>query len=165
LTHAVKALGSGIDCITIWEDMAYRDGPHLSPKLFREFMLPSYKKVTSFLRSNGIDTILVDCDGDVRPLIPLLIEGGANGIYPLEVQAGIDAVSLRREYGKQLTLIGRIDKRAVAKGKAATQKEIESKLPYLRREGGYIPSLDHEVPPDIPYRNYIYYLDFLRRFL
>lgn len=163
--QAVKAMGSGIDCVTIWEDMAYKNGPHVSPRLFREFMIPGYKKVTGFLRSNGVDTILVDSDGDVRFLIPLLLEGGVNGLYPLEAQAGVDAVALRKEYGKRLILIGNIDKRAIAKGKAAIEKEIESKLPYLRREGGYIPSLDHEVPPDVPYQNYVYYLDFLKKFL
>lgn len=165
MRQAVEAMKSRIDCVTIWEDMAYKHGPHVSPKLFREFMLPGYKKVTNFLRSNGIDTILIDCDGDVRPLIPLLLEGGVNGIYPLEVQAGMDAVALRKEYGKRLLLIGNIDKRAIAEGKAAIEEEIESKLPYLRKEGGYIPSLDHEVPPDIPYQNYVYYLNFLRKFL
>ncbi|MCD6529970.1 hypothetical protein J7L06_06755 [Candidatus Bathyarchaeota archaeon] len=102
LSPVVEALKSDVDCVTIWEDMAYKVGPLISPKLFRRFMLPRYKKLTSYLRSHGIDTILVDTDGDARMLIPLLLEGGVNGIYPLEVQAGMDAVALRREYGKRL---------------------------------------------------------------
>ncbi|MEM2175299.1 MAG: uroporphyrinogen decarboxylase family protein, partial [Candidatus Micrarchaeia archaeon] len=163
--NVVETLKSEIDCVTIWEDMAYKNGPLVSPKHFREFMLPSYKKLTSFLRKNGIDVILVDTDGDARLLIPLLLEGGVNGIYPLEVQSGMDAIALRKEYGKHLLLIGNIDKRAIAKGKEAIEKEIESKLPYLKKEGGYIPSLDHEVPPDIPYQNYMYYLEFISKFL
>jgi len=165
LKDAVETLKSEIDCVTIWEDMAYKNGPLMSPKQFREFMLPSYKKLTSFLRKNGIDVILVDTDGDARLLIPLLLEGGVNGIYPLEVQAGMDAVALRKEYGKRLLLIGNIDKRAIAKGKEAIEREIKSKLPYLKEEGGYIPSLDHEVPPDVPYQNYMYYLEFISKFL
>jgi uroporphyrinogen decarboxylase len=165
LRDAVETLKSEIDLVSIWEDMAYKNGPLMSPKQFREFMLPSYKKLTSFLRKNGIDVILVDTDGDARLLIPLLLEGGVNGIYPLEVQAGMDAVALRKEYGKRLLLIGNIDKRAIAKGKEAIEREIKSKLPYLKEEGGYIPSLDHEVPPDIPYQNYMYYLEFISKFL
>jgi uroporphyrinogen decarboxylase len=163
--NVVETLKSDIDCVTIWEDMAYKNGPLLSLKYFREFILPSYKKLTTFLRKNNIDVILVDTDGDARLLIPLLLEGGVNGIYPLEVQAGMNAVALRKEYGKRLLLIGNIDKRAVAKGKEAIEREIKSKLPYLKEEGGYIPSLDHEVPPDIPYQNYMYYLKFISKFL
>ena len=161
----VETLKSRIDCVTIHEDMSYKHGPHISPRVFREFMLPRYKRVTGFLRHNGIDIIFVDSDGDIRPLIPLLLEGGVNGLWPLEVAAGMDAVTLRKEYGKRLLLIGNIDKRAIAEGKTAIEKEIGSKLPYLRKEGGYIPSIDHEVPPDIPYQNYVYYLNFLKKFL
>ena len=163
--NVVETLKSDIDCVTIWEDMAYKNGPLLSLKYFREFMLPSYKKLTAFLKKNNIDVILVDTDGDAHLLIPLLLEGGVNGIYPLEVQAGMDAVALRKEYGKRLLLIGNIDKRAIAKGKEAIEREIKSKLPFLKEEGGYIPSLDHEVPPDIPYQNYMYYLEFISKFL
>ena len=165
LSPVVEALKSNVDCVTIWEDMAYRAGPLISPKLFRRFMLPRYRKLTSYLRGNGVDTILVDTDGDARVLIPLFLEGGVNGIYPLEVQAGMNAVALRRKYGKRLIMIGNIDKRAIAKGGSFIEREIESKLPYLKKEGGYIPSLDHEVPPDIPYKNYVHYLNFIKNYL
>lgn len=163
--RAVETLKSRIDYVVIHEDMSYKHGPHVSPKLFREFMLPSYKRVTDFLKRNGIDIIFVDSDGNIRPLIPLLLEGGINGLLPNEVVAGMDAAALRREYGRHLLLIGNIDKRAVAEGKDAIEREVESKLPYLRGEGGYIPSLDHEVSPDIPYENYVHYINFIKRLL
>ncbi len=62
-------------------------------------------------------------------------------------------------------MIGNIDKRAVAKGRAFMEKEVESKVPYLKKEGGCIPSLDHEVPPAVPYKNYLYYLNFIKDYL
>jgi uroporphyrinogen decarboxylase len=162
---AVEALKSNVDCATIWEDMAYKNGPLVSPTFFRKFMLPGYRKLTEFLKRNGIHTILVDTDGDSSLLIPPLLEGGVNGIYPLEVQAGMDAVALRKQYGKRLILIGNIDKLAIAKGKEAIEKEVESKVPYLKEQGGYIPSSDHIVPPDVGYQDYQYYLSFIRKFL
>lgn len=131
---AVEALKSSIDCVTIWEDMAYKNGPLISPNSFRMFMLPAYRKLNDFLKKNNVGTILVDSDGDVTLLIPLLLEGGVNGIYPLEVQAGMDAVKLRKEYGKQLLLIGNIDKIAIAKGRASIEKEVETKIPYLKKQ-------------------------------
>jgi len=162
----VESLKSeGLDYAAIWEDFAYKHGSHISPKIFSEFMLPNYKKVTDFLKRNGIDVIFVDSDGDVRPLIPSLLEAGVNGLYPLEVSAGMDSVALREEYGKRLLLIGNIDKRALVKGKAAIEEEVKAKIPYLKEKGGYIPSVDHNVSPDIPYQNYVYYIDFLKKFL
>jgi len=152
-----------IDFVTIWEDMAYRNGPLISPKMFREFMLPRYKKVTSFIRGKGIDLIMVDTDGNHEALMPLFLEGGVNCLYPLEVQAGMDAPSLREKYGKRLLLIGNIDKRALAWGEEAIRKEVESKIPPLREEGGYIPSIDHAVPSDVPFQNYVYYISLLKK--
>jgi hypothetical protein len=165
LKPAVEALKSSIDCVTIWEDMAYRKGPHISPRLFKDFLMPGYKRLTGFLRHYGIETILTDSDGNILPLVPLFIEAGVKGLYPLEVQAGMDAIALRKAYGRSLILIGNIDKRAVALGKDSIEREIRSKLPFLKKEGGYIPSLDHEVPPDVPYQNYCYYLEFLKKYL
>lgn len=163
--QAVEALKSRIDYVVIHEDMSYKHGPHVSPKLFREFMLPAFKKVTGFLKHNGIDIIFVDTDGDFRPLLQLLFEGGINGLLPNEVTAGIDVVALRKEYGRRLLFIGNIDKMALIEGKAAIEKEVKSKLPFMKEEGGYIPSLDHEVPPEVPYENYVYYINLMKGLL
>lgn len=166
LRPVVEALKSNIDFIFWHEDMAYKNGPLFSPKTFREFMLPCYKKLTDFFHRNKINTIILDSDGDIRLLIPLLLEGGINGIWPMEVAAGMDAVSLRKEYGKRLILVGNIDKRIVASGdKDAIREEIESKVPYLKEEGGYIASLDHLVPPDIPLEGFKYYVSVLKEYL
>jgi len=151
-----------IDYADFWEDMAYKTGPMVSPKIFKEFMLPSYKKVTSFLREHGVDIFMLDSDGNINELIPLWLEGGVNGFWPLEVAAGMDPVALRKKYGKQVLLIGGIDKRVLARDKKAIEKEVMGKVPFLVSQGGYIPSLDHTVPPDVPFENYMYYLQLIK---
>ena len=152
-----------IDFVCFWEDMAYKTAPLVSPRMFRDFMLPNYKKVTSFLRDKGIDILLVDSDGNIEELIPLWLEGGVNGVYPLEAAAGMDAVSLRKKYGKNLILLGNIDKRVLSKGKKEIEEEVMKKVPYLLSQGGYFPGIDHSVPFDVPYQNYLYYLELLRK--
>ncbi|GAJ15135.1 unnamed protein product, partial [marine sediment metagenome] len=106
-----------LDFVYFWEDMAYKTASLVSPRIFREFMMPHYKKITQLLRSHGTDIILVDSDGNTTQLIPLWLEGGLSGHYPLEVAAGMDAVKLRKKYGNNLILLGNIDKRALIKGK------------------------------------------------
>jgi len=88
------------DVAFIWEDMAYNHGSLISPKIVREWMMPRYKKITDLLRENGVHFILLDCDGNVDELLPLWIESGINGIFPLEVAAGMDPLNLRKKYGK-----------------------------------------------------------------
>ncbi len=151
-----------IDCIRFWEDMAYKTGPLISPAMFRKFMIPRYRVVTDFLRSNGIDVLHVDCDGKIDELIPLWLEVGINFHWPLEVAAGMDAVALRKKYGKQLILSSNIDKRALINGKDATYKEVMAKVPFLLKDGGYFPGLDHGIPPDVPLENFRYFINLLR---
>ena len=144
------------DCTFMWEDMCFKTGPLVSPDIFREFMLPSYKKITSFLKENGVDTIILDTDGNAWKLIPLFLEGGITGLFPMEVAAGMDVVKLRKSF-PSLQIMGGIDKREIAKGKQAIDRELDERIPFMMKKGGYIPFVDHLVPSDISFRDFIYY--------
>ena len=76
--------------------MAYNNGPLISPALFREFMLPRYKRLIGFLRDHGVRHFCVDTDGDCCQLIPLFLECGMTGMLPFEVQSGMDIVAVRQ---------------------------------------------------------------------
>ncbi len=149
------------------EDMAYKGAPLISPKHFRQFLLPFYKRVIPFLRSYGIRIFNVDSDGNHDVLIPLLLEGGMTGTWPLEQASGpeMNPVALRKKYGNDLALMGGIDKRVLAKDKKSIEAELRSKLPYLLSSGGYIPFIDHNIPPDIPFKNFEYYIKLKKRLL
>ena len=151
-----------IDFAMFWEDMCYNAGPLLSPAMFREFMLPNYQKVTRFLEANGVELSWVDCDGNIEALVPLWIEGGVRGFYPMEVASGMDAAKLRQQYGQEIVMWGNVDKRALTAGPAAIDAEI-ARLAPLVPLGGFIPLVDHGVPDDVPYQHYLYYLQERRR--
>jgi uroporphyrinogen-III decarboxylase len=144
------------DLALIWEDMCYKTGPLISPAMFRQFMLPYYQRLTSFFKDSGVKVILVDTDGDLSKLIPLFLEGGVTGIYPWEVNAGMDVVEVRKSYPR-LQILGGIDKTKIAEGKQAIDVELERRVPAMLRAGGYIPYVDHLVPPDVSWDNFVYY--------
>jgi len=162
LDHALDA--APLSTLFFWEDMCYRSGPLISPAMFRQFMLPRYRRITDLARSRGCDTIFVDSDGDVSQLIPLWLEAGLNGVYPMEVAAGMDVAALRREYGRDLLMTGGIDKRALAQGPEAIDAELARRLP-VAEQGGYIPHLDHAVPHDVPYEAFCYYWERKKEYL
>ncbi|OPZ86821.1 MAG: Uroporphyrinogen decarboxylase (URO-D) [bacterium ADurb.Bin429] len=153
-----------ITYVQFWEDMCYRGGPLISPALAREFMVPRYKRLTERIRAAGIDIIVVDSDGDVRELIPLWLESGINGIMPFEQAAGNDLYAYRKEYGRDLLLFGGIDKRELAKDHAAIDTELARIAPLVGM-GGYLPTLDHAIPPDVSYKNFSYYWQAKKRML
>ena len=146
------------DYIIIHEDLAGKGGPLIGPNLFGEFILPHYKRYIEFLKSSGIRLILVDTDGDFEVLIPMFLEAGVDGFNPMEVAAGMDPVAMRKKYGKAFCMVGGVDKREIAKGKRAIDAEI-AKIAPIVREGGYIPWIDHTVPPDTSLSDFQYYLE------
>ena len=77
----------------------------------------------------------------------------------------MNPVALRKKYGNDLALMGGIDKRILAKDKKSIEAELKSKLPYLLSGGGYIPLIDHNIPPDVPFRNFEYYMKLKKRLL
>ena len=145
------------------EDMAFKNGPLIGPDMVREFMLPYYRKTVPIAQEAGLDIFCMDSDGDCRQIIPLWLEVGINGITPCEVAAGMDVRELRAEYGHDLLLWGGMDKRALAAGKDAIRTEVLSKVPPLIAEGGYIPGVDHGVPPDVSWENFCYYTNLLKQ--
>ena len=153
-----------VDTVFIWEDMAYKGGPLISPEMFREFLLPGYQKLTGFLRDRGVNIVQVDSDGDIWKLIPLWIEGGVTGLYPFEVAAGMDVVEVRKAFPR-LSIGGGIDKRALTRSKEAIDQELEAKVPFMLQHGGYIPTIDHLVPQNISFENFKYYRQKLKQIL
>jgi Uroporphyrinogen decarboxylase (URO-D) len=154
-----------IDYFNYFEDCAYKTGPLLSPAAFREFLLPRYKRINEFLRSHGVKIITLDSDGNTEVLIPLILEAGIDGIWPLEIAAEMHPQKLRAQYGRDLALCGGIDKRELAKGPKAIEQEVLSKVPALIEQGGYIPYVDHTVPPDVAWQDFLYYMELKRKCL
>jgi uroporphyrinogen decarboxylase len=151
-----------LDYVLLWEDMAYKTGPLISPALFREFMLPYYQEIVSHIRSKGIDLVFVDTDGNAEVLLPLFLEAGINGFFPFERAANMDPVRLRRQYGHAFCIFGGIDKREVARGREAIARHVDAFVPALLEDGGYIPMLDHSAPPDISLDSMKYLIERLR---
>jgi len=147
--------------MTFAEDMSYNHGPMLSRKLFEEFLAPYYRQVVPLLKEMGT-TVLVDTDGDVTALAPWLLDVGVEGILPLERQAGVDGLALRRSHPR-LRIIGHFDKMVMARGERAMRDEFERLMP-LMKSGGFIPSVDHQTPPDVSLDQYRCYLGLLREY-
>jgi len=153
-----------VDYVSWWEDMAGRNGPLVSPTMFREFLQPGYHRVMEAAGRRGCVLSHVDCDGNPHDIVANWLEEGVNVMFPLEIQAGVDPSAWRREFGKDLRFRGGINKYALVKGGSAVDAELERVRP-LMEDGGFIPHLDHLVPPDVPYAHYCEYLDKKRKLI
>jgi len=159
---AVETLKDRIDLVFWWEDMAEKHGPCISPKLYEKFLLPHYREVTGLFRKHKIDRVLMDSDGNLKPLLDLIIEAGITGIWPLEVNAGMDAIEIRKKYGNRLFLVGNLAKTELAQGGERMRQEVDLKVPTLKEMGGYIPGSDHLIHVEFTFKKFKEYADYIK---
>lgn len=145
------------DYIFLNEDMSMKNGPLLSPETYRTFILPHMKRLVAFFKSAGVPWVVVDTDGNCELLIPLLLEAGVDAIWPLERAADMDPVAVRKKFGRSMRLWGGVDKRELAKDPAAIDVHLRTLQPLVA-DGGFIPTVDHLVPPDVSWANFEHYM-------
>ncbi len=146
-----------------WEDICYNHGPLISPELFKQIAVPRYRRIVDYLEKHGVKIHILDCDGKIDKLVPLWLEGGINCMFPLE-SAHTDPFKLKEIYGKDLLLMGAVDKVQLIKGKDSIDAEMK-RMRKLIDIGGFIPHVDHRCPPDVTLENYRYYIKKKREIL
>jgi uroporphyrinogen-III decarboxylase len=143
------------------EDMTYNNGPMISKELFDEFLAPCYKKIIPLIQSLDIP-VFIDSDGDITLAVDWYAEVGANGMFPLERQAGVD-VSLYLKKQPDMFFLGHFDKMCMKHGENAMRKEFERLYPSMLT-GKFIPSVDHQTPPDVSLDTYKIYVKLLKEY-
>ncbi len=140
------------------EDICFKNGPLVSVDFFKNVVAPRYKRIRAKLGPAGIDIWYIDCDGDVRLLIPHFLEAGVNCMFPFEVNSSGHPSETLREYDGELRIMGGVDKMVLARGPDAIKEYLEGLVPWVER-GGFIPFCDHRCPPDVKPEYYLYYMD------
>jgi uroporphyrinogen decarboxylase len=154
--------GDVFDFGHFWEDIAFRSGPLVSPRIFYEKLGPHYKRLCDLCRGHGIDIVSLDCDGDPAALIPTWLENGVNTMFPIEVGVwGGSFTPWREKHGKALRGVGGMNKHVLAADRSAVDREIERLKPIVEL-GGYLPCPDHRLPPNVIWENVQYYCDKFR---
>jgi len=152
-----------IDAIIFSEPIGGNEGSLISPKMYEGFVLESFQPIFHILKQKRIKTIIVRTYANIRILIPSLLKYGMNCLWACETNTEtMNYLDLRKEFGKELRLIGGIDLDVLRQDKEIIQHEIEDKVPPLIAEGGYIPLADGRIRKDIPFENYQYYRQLLK---
>jgi hypothetical protein len=147
-----------VEYFTLNEDMSMKNGPLLSPETFKKFIFPHLKRMVEFFKSHGTKYFAVDTDGNPTKLLPLLLDAGVDTLWPIERAADFHPLEIRKRFGKSLRLWGGVDKRVLAQGRDAIQAHLREFIPLIE-EGGFIPTVDHLIPPDVSWDNFRYYMD------
>ncbi|MHA1733596.1 MAG: uroporphyrinogen decarboxylase family protein [Promethearchaeota archaeon] len=102
------AIDAGYRVFVIADDCAFKDGPMLNPKQYREFVVPHFQPVTELVHEHG-GKIFFHTDGWIHPILDDVVAMGMDGINPLEVQSGMRLGDVKRTHGEKLCLVGNVD--------------------------------------------------------
>jgi hypothetical protein len=159
----IKASGERLDGMVIWGDVAYTQDMFFSPDDWRRYFRPVVKAIIDECHSNGLPVIYHGC-GNVRRIFQDFIEVGVDAYNPLEAKAGMDVISLRRQYGHKIGFCGNLDVLTWANGsKEDIKRMVLSKL-NAAKGGGYIVQSDHSVPSNVSGENYDFVVKLVREY-
>ena len=151
-----------IDAVLFSEPIGGNYGPLISPQMYEDMVLRSYDPVFRVMEKYEVKTIVFVTYANARMLLPSILKWGFNCLWACEVNLeAMDYRDIRREFGRDLRLIGGIDLDALRRDKEAIRREVEEKVPPLVVDGGYVPLADGRVRADVPYENYVYYRQLL----
>ncbi len=149
------AIERGADWILLDGDLAFNAGPLMSPKHYREFIMPYHADICELVHKKG-RKIAKHSDGDIEPIIPALIEAGFDGIHPIQPQ-NMDIGKIKEKYGKQLCLLGNIDcaHLLVSGSESEVEQTVRETIETAAPGGGYIISSSNSIHPEVKPQNYI----------
>jgi len=143
----------------IYDDMAFNDQPFVSPKSFERIFLPAYCRMVEAFRRAGARHVILHSDGNIGPLLDMLLDAGIDGINPVEPKASMSVVELKRRYGDRLSLIGGMcNANVLPFGAHAEIAQQAREIIECGRDGGVIIGA-HSIGPDIPVASYCAYHD------
>jgi uroporphyrinogen decarboxylase len=130
-----KAASLGAEVLVLGDDAGHREGPMLSPCMWRTFILPYHCRIVEALDV----PVIWHSDGNVEALLPMAIEAGFAGFHGIEPAAGMDLARIKREFGRDLVLIGNVDVRVLCDSNLeAVRREVDRCMQQGAPGAGYM---------------------------
>ena len=159
----VRAVEAGADVIVFGDDYADKNSTLMSPKHFREFVLPGLKRCVDAAHDAGA-FVVKHTDGNIMGVLDMIVETGIDALNPLEPPAGMDIGLIKRKYGDRIALIGNIDcgyllsQAPVEEVRQVTRQTIEIASPG----GGYMLSSSNSIHSSVRPENLLAMVETLR---
>jgi len=136
---------AGMPGLLYSDDLAYKSGPMVNPKLLKELFEDSYRRFVETAHALGMKTMIHSC-GNVSELLPWIADCGFDGVNPLEPSADVDLAAAKQVVGDRICLMGNIDVTRILVDAAKDEvfEEVRQAIADAGRGGGYILAPDHD---------------------
>jgi uroporphyrinogen decarboxylase len=162
IEYGKYAIDEGADAIQLCVDYGNKNGPWLSPSMFRRFVKPALERHVNEFRKKGA-FVVVHSDGYIMPLLEDMVNAGINAYQGIDIIAGMNLKEVKEKYGDSICLVGNVDPRIIEYGiKADVEREVERCL----REGGkegYILSASANISINTNAENFIHMVEYAKK--
>jgi len=150
-----RAIEEGADIALTGDDYAYRAAPIMSPDMFREFVLPYLQEMVDLAKDKGVPFIK-HTDGNLWPIMDMIVDTGIDALDPLEPIAGMDIGKVKELYGDRMALAGNIDcTEILTRGTEEDVVEaVKETIAKAAVGGGHILASSNSIHPGVKPENY-----------
>ncbi len=152
---ARRAVRAGADLVMLGDDYAYKAGPMMSPAVYKTFLQHRLARVVQAVHEEGAFCVK-HSDGNLWPILDMIVETGVDAINPLEPVAGMDIAEVKRRYGDRVCLIGNIDcGELLSRGTPQQVRQVvQETIRQAAPGGGYIMSSSNTIHSSVKPENY-----------
>jgi len=128
------SVDAGFPAIIYSDDMAFKNGPMLNPKMMDSLFGAAYKEITDHAHKKG-RKIIIHTDGNTRLLLEYFIKWGFDGHHSIEPNAdNVDIGEFRDIAGHRLSFLGHLDITHVLS--FGTREEVYEHVQDVSRKAG-----------------------------
>lgn len=150
-----QLIQAGVEIILLGDDYAYKTGPFMSPRHFREFLLPGMVEIVQYIKHLGAYCIK-HTDGNIWPIIEEIVGTGVDCLGPLEPAAGMDLLEVKRRFGDRVCIMGNVDVDLLSRGTPDEVREETARLiTRCAPGGGYILSSGNSISSSVKPENFL----------
>lgn len=160
-----RMVKAGCDLVVFGDDYADKNSTLMSPKHFKEFILPGLKRCVDAAHEAGA-YVIKHSDGNIMGILDMILETGIDGLNPLEPTAGMDIGLLKQKYGHRVCLVGNIDcgyllsQAPVEEVRRVTKQTIETAKPG----SGFMLSSSNSIHSSVRPENFMAMIETLRQY-
>ncbi len=137
-----RAVRLGIDVAVLGDDAGHTHGTMISPGMWREFIFPHHQRIVRELSV----PVIWHSDGAIQSLLPMAVEAGFAGLHGMEPDAGMDLGRIKKEFGRDLVLLGNVDVNVLfGPDLAGVRREVDRCLEQGTPGGGYMLSTCNSI--------------------
>lgn len=165
----LNELEDEVDIAGEGDDYGTQQSQLIAPEQFRDYYKPHFTRVLKFIKNkNPKVKIMFHSCGNVRPIIPDLIEMGVDILNPVHVNAaGMEPFQLKKDFGNDIVFWGGgVDTQDVLPNGTPQQikDHVKRNIDALAPGGGFVFNTVHNIQAEVPPQNIVAMLEALKEF-